>query len=236
MFVAAPAMAVVYEPTWKGYVTGIDYETSTITVELTEIYGCEYIDEADPICGFEAADPQEISGEVSDDVYHPTAYDLITIGSPVIGKSFGGFESTQWSAFAKISEEDTIYIEALYGDPSLLDIVPLTGGYAVSFTDMIPDCDACTGTVCPAKSVFVHQYSDGTETVGGTLEPGQGFGGTGDPMLFVAFFSGETSYLACETDSTTTEMMIGPQPVQDFQIFVMPLDQTSEEPVDETVE
>ena len=226
MFVAAPAMAVVYEPTWKGYVTDIDYETSTITAELTGTYGCEYL--AEPICGFEAADPQQISAEV----YDAAVYDVITIGSPVIGKSFGGFESTQWSALAKIIEEDTTYIEGLFGDTSLLDIAPLAAGYAVSYNDMIPDCDACTGTVCPVTSVFAVIHSEGAEVAEDTLAPGQAisyFGRNDGSGVSVTFVSGETSYLACETDTATTEMMTGPQAVQDFSIIVtLPLTQTSE--------
>jgi hypothetical protein len=231
MFVAAPAMAAVYEPTWKGYVTDIDYETSIITVELTGTYGCEYINEAEPICGFEAADPQQINAEV----YDAAVYDVITIGDQVIGKSFGGFESTQWSALAKIIEEDITYIEALFGDTSLLDIAPLAGGYAVSYNDMIPDCNACTGTVCPATSVFVVIYSEGVAIAEDTLVPGQAISdGSG---VSVTFVSGETSYLACETDTSTTEMMTGPQAVQNFSIIVtLPLALASEEPVDETVE
>jgi len=227
MFVAAPAMAVVYEPTWKGYVTSIDHETSTITVDITGTYGCQYINQAEPICGFEAADPQQISAEV----YAAAVYDVITTGSSVIGKSFGGFESTQWSALAKIIEEDTTYIEALFGDTSLLDIAPLAAGYAVSYNALVPDCTACTGTVCPATSVFVAIHSEGTEVTEDTLVPGQVisyFGRNDGSGVSVTFVSGETSYLACEANAT--EMMSGPQAVQDFSIIVtLPLAQTSAE-------
>ena len=232
MLAAAPVAAAVYEPTWKGYVTSIDYEASIITVDIAETYGCEYIDEADPICGFEAVDEQQISAEIYDDA----VYDVITVGDSVIGKSFGGFESTQWSAFAKIIEEDTIYIEALFGDTGLLDVAPLAAGYAVSFNDMVPDCDACTGTVCPAISVMVGIYSEGPQVAVDTLVPGQAISyfekkdGSG---VAVTFVSGETSYLACETDAA--EMMTGPQPLQDFSIIVtVPLVQTSEEPDDDS--
>jgi hypothetical protein len=222
MFIAAPVAAAVYEPTWKGFITNVDYETSTISVEMTGIYGCEYINQDDPICGFEATDVQEISAEV----YDAAVYDVITIGSQVIGKSFGGFESTYWSALAKISEEDVPYIEALFGDTSLLDIAPLAANYAVSYNEMIPDCDACTGTICPATSVFVVIQSEGSEVAEDTLVPGQPISyferndGSGVTVVFV---SGETSYLACETD--VTEMMTGPQAVQNFSIIVTsPLD------------
>jgi len=226
MFIAAPVAAVVYEPTWKGYVTSIDYETSIISVEITGTYGCEYINQADPICGFEAVKPQQISGEI----YDAAVYDLITIGSPVIGKSFGGFESTQWSALAKIIEEDVTYIEALFGDTGLLDIAPLAAGYSVSFNDMVPDCDACTGTICPVTSVMVGIYSKGPQVSVDILVPGQAtsyFERNDGSGVSVTFVSGEISYLACEAD--ITEMMTGPQAIQDFTIIVtLPLDQASE--------
>jgi len=219
MFVAAPGMAAVYEPTWKGQVANIDYDTSIITVDLTGTYGCEYIDDADPICGFDAVDEQQISAEVFD----AAVYDVIAVGDSVIGKSFGGFESTQWSAFAKIIENDIIYIEALFGDTGLLDVAPLAAGYAVSVTEMIPDCDACTGTVCPATSAMVGIYSNGPQVAVEDLTPGQAisyFGNTDGSGVSVTFVSGETSYLACETGGTEATMMTGPQPVQNFSVIV----------------
>jgi hypothetical protein len=232
MLVTAPVAAAVYEPTWKGTVVGIDHDASIITVDITGTYECEYINQADPICGFEAADAQQISAEV----YDAAVYDVIAVGDAVIGKSFGGFESTQWSAFAKIIEEDVTYIEALFGDTSLLDIAPLVAGYAVSFNDMVPDCNACTGTVCPATSVSVAIYSGEADVVEDTLVPGQAisyFGRNDGSGVAVTFVSGETSYLACETDAT--EMMTGPQPEQNFSIIVtLPLAQTSAEPNDDS--
>ena len=126
MLITAPVAAAVYEPLWKGQVTSIDYEASIITVEIAELYGCEFIEQADPICGFETVDIQQISSE-----FHIQAvYAVVSVGDPVIGISYGGLESDQWLALAKITTEDTIYIEALFGDTRLLDIVPLARGYA----------------------------------------------------------------------------------------------------------
>jgi hypothetical protein len=228
MLIVVHGMAVVYEPTWKGQVIGVDYEASVITVEMTEVYGCEYIDQAEPVCGFEATESQHISAEIS----NASVYDVISVGDSVIGRSYGGFDSTQWSALAKIIEEDTIYIEALFGDPSLLDLVPFAADYAFSYS-MVPDCDGCTGTICPAISASVIIESEGVEVAQDTLVPGQtiSYVGRDDGSGVIALFvDGEASYLACETDVTEAEMMTGPQPVQNFSIVViMPLDQTSAE-------
>jgi hypothetical protein len=226
ILLAVHGIAVVYEPTWKGQVVNIDYEASIITVEIAEMYGCEYIDPAEAVCGFEAAEPQKISAEFS----NIDVYDAISVGDPVIGKSYGGFESTQWSALAKIIEEDTIYIEVLFGDPSLLDVAPLAADYVFSY-NMVPDCDACAGTICPATSASVVIESEGIEVAQDILVPGQSISyvGRDDGSGVIAhFFDGETSSIACEIDATEAEMMTGSQPVQNFSIVVVvPLGQTS---------
>ena len=126
MLMVAPVAAVVYEPLWKGQIIGIDYEASIITVEIAELYGCEFIEQTDPICGFEPIDIQQISSEFP----IPDVYDVVSVGDPVIGISYGGLESDQWLALAKITTEDTIYVEALFGDTRLLEVVPLARGYA----------------------------------------------------------------------------------------------------------
>jgi len=126
MLIAAPVAAIVYEPLWKGQIVGIDYEASIITVEIGELYGCEFIEQTMPICDFETIDLQQISGEFP----IPAVYDTISVGDLVAGISYGGLESTQWSALAKIIEEDAFYIEALFGDTRLLEIIPLARGYA----------------------------------------------------------------------------------------------------------
>jgi len=125
MLITAP-VAAVYEPLWKGQIIGIDYDASIIAVEITELYTCEFIEQADPICGFETIDIQQISSEFP----MPAVYDVVSVGDPVIGMSYGGLESTQWVTLAKITTKDTIYIEALFGDTGLLEIFPLARGYA----------------------------------------------------------------------------------------------------------
>ena len=214
MLFAAPAFAAVYEPTWKGTVTDIDPETATISVEMTGMYECDYIGE-DVNCGFNVVDAEQISAEIQD----ISVYDIIEVGDSVIGKSWGGLEGTSWSALAILTEEGDI--EALFGDPSLLEIAPLAADYAVSYDEMIVDCEACTGTVCPATSAVVLISSEGAEVVSEIIVPGEAISYFGRPDgsgVAVTFVSGETSYLACETD--VTEPMTGPQAVQDFSIIV----------------
>ena len=221
MLFAAPTLAAVYEPTWKGSVSAIDYETSTISVNVEGIYECDFT-KADPTCEFNKMD-FEIAEIISSEIQEVSVYDVVEIGDPVIGKSYGGLESTEWSAFASIIEErdGSISIEALFGDGSLLDIAPLAADYVVSYDDMVADCDACTGTVCPAASVIVVISSEGSEVVSEMLVPGQAisyFGREDGSGIAVTFVSGETSYLACETD--TNMGITGPQPTQDFSIIV----------------
>ena len=222
MLFATPALAAVYEPTWKGSIAGIDYETSTISVEVESIYECNFIQE-EPICGFYERD-FEIPEIISSEMYDVSVYDVAEVGDPVIGRSYGGFESTEWSAFATIIEEEdgSISIEALFGDVGLLDIAPLAADYLVSYDDMTADCEACTGTICQATSVVVAISSEGSKVVSEMLVPGQVFsyfGREDGSGITVAFVSGETSYLACETEADVG-FMPGPQPIQDFSIII----------------
>ncbi|MDR2855993.1 MAG: hypothetical protein LBV40_07600 [Methanomicrobiales archaeon] len=219
MLFAAPTLAAVYEPTWKGTVTAIDDDT--ISVEIESSYECDFT-EAEPSCGFNEID-FEISEIVSSNIQDVSVYDVVEVGDPIIGKSYGGFESTEWSAFAPIIEEEdgSISIKALFGDVGLLDIAPLAADYVVSYDDMTADCEACTGTVCQATSVVVSISSEGSEVISETLIPGQEISyferedGSG---IAVTFLSGETSYLDCETE---TDMGItGPQPIQNVSIIV----------------
>ena len=212
---AAPVAAAVYEPLWKGEVLTVDYETATITVEVSETYACTYAEGKSTPCGFEPAEHQIISAIVTD----PTVYDIIEAGTPVIGKSYGGFESADWSALAKISQGDEMYIEALFGDISLLDIAPLAAGYSVTFGDMQALCDACTGTRCPATSVDLTISCEGAEDLLETLSPGQGVSYSGredGTRISITFVTGEVSSLICNPEN----MMPGPQARQDFTIIV----------------
>jgi PKD repeat protein len=108
---------------WKGPVVGIDYKTSSITVELAEISVCGYINQDDLICGFEAvgSDSQQINTKIS----NPDAFGDIRVGDPVIGMSYGDLESGQWLlALARIIKEgNPISIESLFGSRELLDAV-----------------------------------------------------------------------------------------------------------------
>lgn len=222
MLFVAPALAAVYEPTWKGSVASIDYETSRISVEVESIYECDFT-EADPICGFDVKD-FEIAEIISSEIHDASVYDVVEVGDPVIGMSYGGLESTEWSAFATISEEEdgSISIEALFGDVRLLDIAPLVADYVISYDDITADCEACTGTVCQATSVVVVIFSEGSEVVSEMLVPGQAisfFGREDGSGIAVTFVSGETSYLACETD-IGREIMTGPQAIQNFSVIV----------------
>ena len=235
MLLTAPALAAIYEPTWKGSVIAVNPEKATVSVEITGTYGCDYIEE-DVNCTFDEVDPKQVTAEIQD----ISVYDIVEIGDSIIGKSLGDLESTTWSAFAILTEGD-MYIEALFGDPSVLDIVPLAADYAVSYTEMVADCEACTGTVCPATSVLVSILSEETEVVSETIAPGEAisyFGRADGSGVAITFVSGETSYMKCETD--TTEPMTGPQAIQDFSIIVtlpsqvietepFPLNEASEE-------
>ena len=221
MLVTAPALAVVYEATWKGSVSTIDYETSTISVTVEGMYGCDFT-EAGSTCNFNEID-FEIAEIISSEIRDVFVYDLIEVGDPVIGTSYGGLESPEWSAFAPIieAEDGSIFIKALFGDTKLLDIAPLAADYVVSYDDMVADCDTCTGTVCQAASVVVAISSEGSEVASEMLVPGQPlsyFGREDGSGITVTFVSGEASHFACATGE---EMgLTGPQPIQDVSIIV----------------
>jgi hypothetical protein len=83
LLIATPVAAVVDELLWKGQIVGIDYETSSITVEITELYECEDIELAMPTCGIEDIGLQQMSAESP----IPAAYDVISVGDISRGQS-----------------------------------------------------------------------------------------------------------------------------------------------------
>ena len=129
MLLVAPALAAIYEPTWKGIVTAVDPEASTISVEITGIYGCQYI-EGETNCAFDAIDAEQITANVRS----RSIYDSIEVGDSVIGKSLGSLKSTTWTAFAILIEGD-MYIKTFVGDNGLLDIIPLAADYPGLYRD-----------------------------------------------------------------------------------------------------
>lgn len=217
VFLLAPAGAVIPEDIYIGTITVINPMNNTLTISVTNSFGCRYVN-GTAVCNYDpVTPPRNLTGSAPD----PLAITYLAPGTLVEAIQAGG-DDGPWVAIAKIvpgKRRNTWYALAQIGDPGQLTI-PLAGRYEIE-TRMIPDCGSCRGTVCDAKAVNLTLKSE-NRTVGETLLlPGgtyQYSGRNDNSSVSVLFVKGEAHSSLCPNSS----YMTGPQPFSDFIINVQP--------------
>ncbi len=213
----APVSAVMLEVTCKGSVTTVDTVKNTLTIKNPEQYGCEYPATGGPQCSWKpVSSTSSLTGTVPD----PAAFPVLSGGDLAVATSLGG-PGGQWITLAKIygPRETEQVITDIVGDPRTVPL-PLLGNYAVE-TVTIPDCSACTGTVCTAKQATVTVKSSGTTVLTKTLAAGESltYNGRNDgSAVMVRFVSGQAASQSCPGMAGMT----GPQAISVFIIKVSP--------------
>ncbi|OPY36514.1 MAG: hypothetical protein A4E35_02054 [Methanoregula sp. PtaU1.Bin051] len=213
----APVSAVLLEVTCKGTVTTEDTVKNTLSIKNPEQYGCDYPTTGVPQCSWKpVSSTSTLTGTVPD----PAAFSILSGGDLAVATSLGGL-GEQWITLAKIygPRETEQVITDIVGDPSTVPL-PLVGDYAVE-TEMVPDCSACTGTVCTAKQATVTVKSSGSAVLTKTLARGETltYNGRNDgSRVMVKFISGQAASQACPGKSGMT----GPQAVSVFIVKITP--------------
>ncbi len=213
---ALPASAVLQVTEYRGTITALNATSHTMTINAVATYGCEYTNST-PVCGWDSVNATEVTGTVPED----QLFSDFQTGNPVAASIVGG-PGGNWAAVALIFPTPGIenwFATDIHGDPVYVENVPLAANYAVAYRT-IPDCTACSGTVCTAKSAIVEIQSGDRVVSNTTLSTGQNvtWNGRNDgSMIEVNFISGQAPSSDCPN---ATGMMTGPQPFSVFRIYV----------------
>jgi len=211
-----PAAAAILEVTVSGTVAGFDRQNNTLTIAGPARYGCTYPPGGDRVCSFTPMADTTLTGTVPAD----SVFSIVAPGDPVVATSLGGPGGT-WMTVAKhtgTAERGTVV--DIVGDPGAVP-VPLAGDYRLELATE-PDCNACSGTVCTAKSTLVKIMSGDALLRGEDVTPGHAmtYNGKNDgSAVTVTFIKGQASSSSC---AGRAPGMTGPQPVSLYIVHVVP--------------
>jgi hypothetical protein len=214
--ICIPAGAVMQEVTVKGPVATMNPTRNTLTVDYPLRYGCSYPATGVPVCSYTPTNKTGITGTVPD----AAVFMVFKNGDPVVATSTDGTGET-WITLAKLygSRPNEELVTDIVGDINTIP-TPLIANYALDATT-VPDCSACAGTTCTARSAIVMVKSEGTGVLGRTLMPGESFSynerndGSG---VTVTFVKGQALSSTCPGKSGET----GPQAISVYIVKVMP--------------
>jgi hypothetical protein len=213
---ALPAAAVTREITLKGPLSTLSQQKNTLTIENPQQYGCDYPASGSPVCSYTPMNTSAVTGTAPNDA----AFSVFKTGDQIVAT---GTDSTggEWITLAKLygSRPNEEYVTDIVGDPGTIP-APLIGNYTLDVT-MNPDCSACTGTTCTARSSDVTVKTGTVINVEQTLLPGQvlTYNGRNDgSSIAVTFVKGEALSETC----AGMKGMTGPQAVPVFVIRVVP--------------
>ena len=214
--IMAPVSAVILEVTCKGEVSTVNPAKNTLTIKNPVQYGCDYPAGKAPVCSWKPMTPSTLTGTVPD----AAAFSVFKSGDTAIATSLGG-AGDQWITLAKLygPRPNEEFVTDLIGDPRTVD-TPFIGDYAV-VTESVPDCTACTGTVCTASQAKVTVKSTGTMVAEKTLKPGESlvYNGRNDGSVVTAkFVAGQAAAQICPGKAGMT----GPQAISTYVISIVP--------------
>jgi len=213
---SAPVSAAVLEMTYRGQVSTMIPAKDTLSIKTPEQYGCDYPSKGDPVCNWTPLNKYSLTATVPD----PATYTVFSGAESVIATNMGG-DGGKWITLAKVygSRDTEQLVTDVVGDPGTL-VLPLIGDYSVE-TEMVPECNACSGTVCDAAKTIVTVRSAGKMVQEETITPGESFtynGRNDGSAVMVRFISGEAAAQSCPGKTGMT----GPQPRSVFVIKVTP--------------
>lgn len=211
-----PVSAAVPEMTYKGQVSTMIPAKNILSIKTPEQYGCDYPSTGDSVCNWTPLSKYSLTATVPD----PAAFTVFSGAESVIATNMGG-DGGKWITLAKVygSRETEQLVTDVVGDPGTL-VLPLIGDYSVE-TEMIPECNACSGTICDAAKTIVTVRSAGKMVQEETITPGESFtfnGRNDGSAVMVRFISGEAAAQSCPGKTGLT----GPQPRSVFVIKVTP--------------
>lgn len=214
--IIAPVSAVILEVTCKGEVSTTNPAKNTLTIKNPVQYGCDYPAGKDPVCKWTPMAQSTLTGTVPD----AAAFSVLKSGDTAIATSLGG-AGEQWITLAKLygSRPNEEFVTDLIGDPRTVD-TPFIGDYAV-VAETVPDCTACTGTVCTASQAKVTVKSTSMTVMEKTLKPGESlmYNGRNDgSSVNVKFVAGQAAAQLCPGKAGMT----GPQAVSTYVISIVP--------------
>ncbi|MDH7509670.1 MAG: hypothetical protein QHH04_01325 [Methanolinea sp.] len=212
----AHASALVQETTYLGRVTAMDPLSLTLTIRAESQYGCSYSG-GTPSCAFSSIDPVQVVGTVPDEGVFNTFHNGDLVAATILGDTGG-----KWAAIALVivpPGSGTYLVSDIYGDPRT---IPLDLGADYQFDySTLPDCSACSGSVCKALSARVVVKSGESVLLEQSLNNGQSarYSGRNDgSWISILYISGEASADTCAGASPAT----GIQPVSSFVIHINP--------------
>ncbi|WAC05590.1 MAG: hypothetical protein OS112_02890 [Methanoregula sp.] len=214
--IMAPVTAVILEVTCKGEVSTVNTAKNTLTIKNPVQYGCEYPAGKDPVCSWTPMARSSLTGTVPD----AAAFSVFKVGDTAVATSIGG-AGDQWITLAKLygSRPNEEFVTELIGDPRTVN-TPFIGDYAI-VAETVPDCTACTGTVCTASQAELAVKSSGTTVAEKTLKPGESlvYNGRNDgSSVNVKFIAGQAAAQICPGKAGMT----GPQAVSTYVIGIVP--------------
>jgi hypothetical protein len=211
-----PGSGVLQEITYRGTVTGLDQANETITIQVSHTWGCTFGNTT--TCEWDPIPEKNLTGTVP----VPEVFSVVSPGMTVEATSIGG-PGGRWIGIGTLFPTPGIeywIAQDLFGDPSVLP-APLMADFDLN-AETIPDCLACSATVCTARNALVNvsQIEGGNQEV--NVSPGQTFTFSernDNSSLTVVFLHGEASASGCPG----AEPLIGGiQPVSDFIVHIQP--------------
>lgn len=208
--------AVLQEITYHGTVGSLDPANNRIEINVTAQFGCTY-ENGTINCTWNPVTPVTLNGTAPD----PAVFSIFRPGDHVEATSMGG-AGGNWIGLGLIFPTPGIenwYATDIVGDSAVIT-APLVGDYEV-FYETSPDCMACTGTVCTAKTANVTITSTATRVFEKVLKPGESFtynGRNDNSSVMVTFVHGQASSEGCLNGPPMT----GVQPISDFIIHATP--------------
>ena len=217
-FVAIPVGAVIQEVTVKGAVSTVNQPKNTLTINFPAQYGCNYLPSGAPECTWTPLNMSSVTGTVPD----AAAFSVFKSGDLTVATSLGGTGDT-WITLAKLYGErsNEEFVTDIIGDPTTIP-QPLISNYSINYATA-PDCAACSGVTCTAKSSNVTVLSSGGVVAAKTLLPGDtlAFNGRNDgSSISVMFIRGQSLSSACP--QAQAGLIGGTQPVSDYIVKVIP--------------
>jgi len=216
LYCIVPVSAALLEATYKGQVSTMIPAKNTLSIKTPSRYDCDYPPQGDRVCNWTPLDESSLTATVPD----PVTYTVFSGAESVIATNTGG-DGGKWITLAKVygSRDTEQLVTDIVGDPTTV-LLPLIGDYSVE-TEMVPDCSACSGTICDASKAIVTIRSSGKPVQEKTLTPGEMFmynGRNDGSAVLVTFISGKAAGQTCPGMSGLT----GPQARSVFVIKVTP--------------
>ena len=196
-----PAYAVLRPYGYMGRVVGKEAESATIKIQTEYRWGSS---------GWQT-DRNVLDGTAPNE----DAMNEIRVGDYVLATSLG-VPGGSWITLATMKSSTARVVTDIYGDPGYVWDIPLSGAYAIEYTNM-PDCSRCDGCNCNAEYTEVTITSRDDHAHTHQLNPGEScIDQASHQSIDITFLSGQ----APSSPECGDTLCVGPQAVSDFTIHI----------------